>query len=119
MTCKDALTGTATANGKPCSCHKNRLCHPQVAFLDIAILLRSIRPRILIMLSGFPCNLALAHELMPSRRGNLRRALSFLAVGGFVLTTIMPSLVRAQTVTATVAVGKNPTAFAVNAVTNT
>src|ERR1022692_4242522 len=52
-------------------------------------------------------------------RGNFRRARSFLAVGGIVFAAVIPSLVRAQTVTATVSAGLAPIAIAVNPVTNT
>ena len=52
-------------------------------------------------------------------RGNFRRARSFLAVGGIVFAAVIPSLVRAQTVTATVSVGTVPLAVAVDPVTNT
>jgi YVTN family beta-propeller protein len=53
-----------------------------------------------------------------SCRGNFRRARSFLAVGGIVFAAVIPSLVRAQTVTATVSVGTVPLAVAVDPVTN-
>ena len=54
-----------------------------------------------------------------SRLWNLGRALSLIALGGFVLATICPPSVRAQTVTATLAAGTTPWAIAVNPVTNT
>ena len=54
-----------------------------------------------------------------SCRGNFRRARSFLAVGGIVFAAVIPSLVRAQTVTATVLAGTFPHAVAVDPVTNT
>src|ERR1017187_3988182 len=52
-------------------------------------------------------------------RGNFRRSRSFLALGGIVFAAVIPSLVRAQTVTATVSAGTKPDAVAVDPVTNT
>ena len=71
------------------------------------------------MPAASPRFLADSDELRRSSRGIFWRALTFLAMGGFVLATICPPSVRAKSVTATVAAGNGPDAVAVDPVTNT
>jgi len=69
------------------------------------------------MPASSPRFLADSEERGRHPRPDLRLLLSFLTVGGWVLLTIGPSSVRAQTVT-NLAVGTDPTAIAANPVTN-
>jgi YVTN family beta-propeller protein len=62
--------------------------------------------------------LANSDELGRNRLWNLRRTLSFLATSGFVLASLGPARVCAQTVAATVTVEGQPDAIAVDSVTN-